>query len=165
MSVIHGVDHILLGVVIDSTKGKPEMDGNYTTEIVWDDTDVAKLDTIPDTQLHRDVDLLILAADKEGEPRPCQTHVTRACLLCGVFTHPQPIGYVKTYIVLPSTVYGFASGKLVDLGVQNNRSLQIPLAVAASIARKRGGYVGRGLNVWPNVHIDDGNSYLFRTGN
>ncbi|KAG8217077.1 hypothetical protein J3R82DRAFT_5099 [Butyriboletus roseoflavus] len=111
------------GVVIDMT------DGNYATETVWDDTDVAQLDTIADTQLHRNVDLLVLAADKEG--------------------------YVKTYVVLPPTIYGFASGKLVDLGIQNTRSIQIPLAIAGCIARKRGGYVGQGLNVWPNIHIDD----------
>ncbi|KAH0830119.1 hypothetical protein J3R83DRAFT_1457 [Lanmaoa asiatica] len=101
-------------IIVDYTEG------NYATETVWDDTDVAKLDTIADTQLHRNSQ-----------------------------------GYVKTYIVLPSTIYGFASGKLVDLGAQNARSIQMPLAVTASIARKRGGYVGQGLNMWPNVHIDD----------
>jgi len=110
-------------IIIDDTKG------NSTTETVWDDTDVAKLDTIANTQLHRNVDVLILAADKEG--------------------------YVKTYFVIPSTIYGFASGKLVDLGVQNTRSIQIPLAISASIARKRAGYVGQGLSVWPDVQIDD----------
>ncbi|KAI9570710.1 hypothetical protein HD554DRAFT_2187866 [Boletus coccyginus] len=109
--------------VMDDTKG------NYSTETVWDDTDVAKLDTIADTQFHRNVDVLILAADKQG--------------------------YVKTYLVLPSTIYGFASGKLVDLGVQNTRSIQIPLAVTAGILRKHAGHVGQGLNVWPNVHVDD----------
>jgi len=110
-------------VVIDFTEG------NYATDTVWDDTDVAKLDTIKDTQPHRNVDKLVLGADEEG--------------------------YVKTYIVLPSTIYGFASGKLVDLEVQHTRSIQIPLVVSASIARKRAGYVGQGLNLWPNVHIDD----------
>ena len=62
---------------------------------------------------------------------------------------------MKAYFVIPSTIYGFASGKLVDLGVQNTRSMQIPWTVSRSIARKRGGYVGQGLNVWPNVHVDD----------
>lgn len=42
--------------------------GEATTEATWDDTDVARLETIPDVQLHRNVDAPILAADKEGEP-------------------------------------------------------------------------------------------------
>ncbi|KAG9317984.1 hypothetical protein JVU11DRAFT_43 [Chiua virens] len=110
-------------IIMDDTQG------NYETETVWDDTDVAKLDTIPNTQLHRNVDTLILTADREG--------------------------YVKTYFVLPSTIYGFATGTFVDLGVQNKRSIQLPLVVSACSARKRGGYVGKGLNAWPDVHIDD----------
>lgn len=65
------------------------------------------------------------------------------------------VGYARTYIVLPSTIYGVATGPLVDLGIQNPRSQQIPRLVGASIARKRAGMVGLGLNKWPNVHIDD----------
>jgi hypothetical protein len=61
--VAHRLDHFLLAIIIDDTKG------NSTTETVWDDTDVAKLDTIANTQLHRNVDVLILAADKEGKSR------------------------------------------------------------------------------------------------
>ena len=61
--VTHRFDHFLLAIIIDDTKG------NSATETVWDDTDVAKLDTIADTQLHRNVDGLILAADQEGESR------------------------------------------------------------------------------------------------
>jgi hypothetical protein len=63
VSVTHCLDHFLLGIIVNDTKG------NSSTETVWDDTDVAKLDTIADTQLHRNVDVLILAADKEGESR------------------------------------------------------------------------------------------------
>ena len=62
---------------------------------------------------------------------------------------------MKTYLVIPSTIFGFATGKLVDLGAQNPRSIQIPLAISASISRKRAGYIGKGLNLWPDVHIDD----------
>jgi hypothetical protein len=57
--------------------------------------------------------------------------------------------------MLPSTIYDFATGPLVTLGIQNPRSIQIPRLVGASIARKRAGMVGLGLNKWPNVHIDD----------
>jgi hypothetical protein len=65
-------------------------------------------------------------------------------------------GYVKTYIVLPSTIYGFATGKLVDLGIQNRQSQQIPTLIKVSIARGQAGMVGEGKNIWPHVHIDEG---------
>ncbi|KAH0835027.1 hypothetical protein J3R83DRAFT_10764 [Lanmaoa asiatica] len=118
-----------VSVLIDNAKGM------YAYDTIWDDTNPDQLETLPDTQLHRNVDLLVLAADKEG--------------------------YARTHIVLPSTVYGFATGSLVTLGIQNPRSIQIPKLVAASIARKRGGMVGLGLNKWPNVHIDDvGDLYI-----
>ena len=55
--------------------------GEYATETVWDDTDVAKLDTIADTQFHRNVDTLIIAADKEGESCICAIYIAQACLL------------------------------------------------------------------------------------
>ncbi|KAF8552970.1 NAD(P)-binding protein [Imleria badia] len=110
-------------IVMDDPKGA------YGTEEVWDDTDLAKLDTIADTQIHRNVDAPILAADKEG--------------------------YLKAYLVCPSTIFGLPSGKLLDLGVQNTRSIQIPMAIACSIGRKRAGFVGKGLNVWPAVHVED----------
>ncbi|KAF8817125.1 NAD(P)-binding protein [Phlegmacium glaucopus] len=64
-------------------------------------------------------------------------------------------GYLKSYIILPGTIFGLATGPLVDLGVQNIQSIQIPFFIKASIARKQGGYFGKGLNRWPAVHIDD----------
>ena len=152
VSVAHRLNYFLLGIIVDDTKG------NSSTETVWDDTDVAKLDTIADTQLHRNVDILILAADKEGES--C-THPTLPPPRHDAPTYPQSQGYVKTYFVIPSTIFGFASGKLVDLGVQNTRSIQIPWAVSRSISRKRAGHVGQGLSVWPDVHIDDSEFHVY----
>ena len=67
-------------------------------------------------------------------------------------------GYVHTYIVLPSTIYGIASGPLVDAGLQNAHSQQIPTLVKLSLARGRAGMIGQGKNLWPNVHINDGES-------
>ncbi|KAF8438924.1 hypothetical protein L210DRAFT_3646462 [Boletus edulis BED1] len=111
------------GVLIDKAKGM------YAYDTIWDDADPDQLETLPDTQLHRNVDLLVVAADKQG--------------------------YARTHIVLPSTIYDFATGSLVTMGIQNPRSVQIPRLVSASITRKRAGMVGLGLNKWPNVHIDD----------
>ncbi|KIJ63848.1 hypothetical protein HYDPIDRAFT_133756 [Hydnomerulius pinastri MD-312] len=109
--------------------------GNYAYDTIYDDLNPDQLETLPDTQLHRNVDLMVIAADKEG--------------------------YARTYIVLPSTIYGFATGKLVDLGIQNPRSIQIPKLVQVSLSRGRGGMVGKGVNKWPNVHIDDiGDLYI-----
>ncbi|KIJ63834.1 hypothetical protein HYDPIDRAFT_40854 [Hydnomerulius pinastri MD-312] len=109
--------------------------GNYAYDTVYDDLNLDQLETLPDTQLHRNVDLRVIAADKEG--------------------------YARTYIVLPSTIYGFATGKLVDLGIQNPRSILIPVLVQVSLSRGRGGMVGKGANRWPNVHIDDvGDLYI-----
>ena len=67
-------------------------------------------------------------------------------------------GYVKVYLVLPAAIYGMASGKLVDLGVQHRHSVVIPLLINIALARGQGGMVGEGKNIMPNVHIDDGTS-------
>ena len=67
VSIADQLDRFLSACIMDDTKG------NFATETVWDDTDIAKMDTIADTQLHRNVDVLILAADKEGEFRTSQS--------------------------------------------------------------------------------------------
>ncbi|KAJ2922843.1 hypothetical protein H1R20_g14259, partial [Candolleomyces eurysporus] len=103
--------------------------GMYASDTIYNDLDTSQLKSIPVTQPHRIVDLTIVEADKEG--------------------------YVKTYIVLPSTIYGRATGPLVDAGLQNPRSQQIPQLVDAALARGRAGFFGKGANIWPNVHILD----------
>jgi len=111
------------GVVMDDAKGM------YPYDTIYDDSNVEQMGSLLPSQLHRNVDLMILDADTEG--------------------------YVKSYIILPSTIYGFASGPFVEKGIQNPRSIQIPLLVKTSIDRGRAGMVGEGKNIWPNVHIDD----------
>jgi len=96
---------------------------------IWDDSNSDQLEQLPPSAPHRDVDLEILQADKEG--------------------------YVRGYLITPSTIYGMASGKLVDAGLQNKHSIQLPSLIIASLGRGQAGMVGKGLNVWPNVHIDD----------
>jgi len=111
------------GVLSDDARGM------YATETIYYDSDVQQIESLPDTQLHRNVDLEIVGADKEG--------------------------YIKSYIVLPSTIYGVAQNRFVDAGFQNPRSQQIPSLSKFSLDRKQGGMVGEGKNLWPNVHIDD----------
>ena len=48
------------GVLMDFAKGM------YAYDTIWDDTNPDQLETLPDTKLHRNVDLLVLAADKQG---------------------------------------------------------------------------------------------------
>ncbi|KAK7033075.1 hypothetical protein R3P38DRAFT_3313147 [Favolaschia claudopus] len=110
-------------------------DGMHSSQPVYSDLDIPQLETLPPSQPHRDVDRALVEADSEG--------------------------YVKTFIILPSTIYGFASGPLVEAGLQNYRSQQIPRLVDVSLKRGQGGMVGKGKNVWGNVHIDDvANLYL-----
>ncbi|EIN04821.1 NAD(P)-binding protein [Punctularia strigosozonata HHB-11173 SS5] len=96
---------------------------------VYDDTDLAQLAKVPDSAPHRNVELTVFEADAQG--------------------------YVETYIISPSTIYGRATGILVDLGIQNPKSQQIPRLARLSVKRGRAGMVGKGLNYWPNVHIDE----------
>lgn len=103
--------------------------GNYATDKIYSDLDIPMIESLPKTQPHREVDIEIVAAGETG--------------------------YVRTYIILPSTIYGIADTSLVKLGIQNPYSIQIPGLIKASIKRKQGGVVGKGLNLWPNIHIND----------
>ncbi|KAJ7127070.1 hypothetical protein C8R44DRAFT_617333 [Mycena epipterygia] len=106
-----------------------DADGMYESSTIYSDLNIPQLETLSPDQPHRNVDLALVDADSQG--------------------------YVKTYIILPSTIYGFASGPLVKAGLQNNRSQQIPSLVDVSLKRGQGGMVGKGKNWWGNVHIDD----------
>ncbi|CCM05823.1 uncharacterized protein FIBRA_08057 [Fibroporia radiculosa] len=103
--------------------------GMFASETVYSDLNVEQIKSIPPTALHRNVDLAIVDADIQG--------------------------YALTYIILPSTIYGLATGPLVDAGISNPQSIQIPNIIRASIDRKQGGVVGLGKALWPDVHIDD----------
>ncbi|KAH9041644.1 hypothetical protein EDB85DRAFT_2071888 [Lactarius pseudohatsudake] len=103
--------------------------GLHDTDVIYADTDPEQIESLPDTAFHRLVDLEVVAADKEG--------------------------YVRTYIVLPSTIYGIATGKLFDLGISHAFSQQIPAAIKASLDRGQGGVIGEGKNIWPNVEVHE----------
>lgn len=40
--------------------------GDHATETIYDDADPDQIETLPETQIHRNVDLELLRADKEG---------------------------------------------------------------------------------------------------
>ena len=49
-----------VGVLIDNAGGE------YATDTIYDDANPDQIESLPDTQLHRNVDLELLKADKEG---------------------------------------------------------------------------------------------------
>jgi len=58
-------------------------------------------------------------------------------------------GLVDTYILCPPLIYGEGTGAF------NRESLQIPNLIRSAIKHKRAAHVGKGLNVWNNVHVED----------
>ena len=103
--------------------------GMYASDVIYNDMDLDQLKSIPDTAVHRNVELLLIRADEAG--------------------------YVRSYNVLPTQVYSIAKHALVDAGVSNPHSVQIPLFTRASLLRGRAGMVGLGKALIPSVHIDD----------
>jgi hypothetical protein len=126
------------GVLADNAAGL------YPGDKIYNDASVEDIESLPITQIHRPVDLAVVAADQEGNVT--HSSLSTSLLMLGLHT-----GYVKTYIILPSTIYGIVSNPLVDAGVQNPHSIQVPQLIRASIDRGQGGIVGLGKNIWPNV--------------
>ncbi|KAL4243713.1 NAD(P)-dependent Metabolic Enzyme [Abortiporus biennis] len=103
--------------------------GMAITGEIYDDLNPDQIETLPPKALHRHVDLEVVAADKEG--------------------------YVKSYIVLPSLVFGIASNVLVDAGLARKVSIVLPGSIRFALDRGEVGMIGKGLSVWNCVHIDD----------
>lgn len=53
-----------LGVLTDDARGM------HSTQNIYSDLDIEKIETLPPTQPHRDVDLALVEADEQGK-RPC----------------------------------------------------------------------------------------------
>lgn len=100
---------------------------------IWDDNNSDQLEQLPKNAWHREVDLMIVEAHARGD-----------CI---------------SYIILPSTIYGEATGELGKGKwkgkLMNRRSRQIPIACQLALQRGQPGVVGEGKNVWPQVHLDD----------
>lgn len=140
-SVVSVIIWTPVGVLIDDAVGY------HTTDTIYDDANPEQIESLPDTQLHRNVDLELLKADKEG--------AWHTLFFGANYPNLFSSGYVKVYIILPSTIYGIATGALIDAGVQNPHSLQIPALINIALSRGRAGMVGAGKNVWPNVNIEE----------
>ncbi|KAJ6110022.1 hypothetical protein N7486_002257 [Penicillium sp. IBT 16267x] len=92
---------------------------------------VSELINLPDDAFHRNVDKIIINAGKENPTS------------------------VRTAIVCPPAIYGPGRGPV------NTKSIQAYLLSAAVIKRGKGFLVGKGENVWHQVHVQDlSNVYL-----
>ncbi|KAJ3823530.1 hypothetical protein EV361DRAFT_340795 [Lentinula raphanica] len=105
------------------------VDGKHANSEVYDDANPEQIEKLPPTAPHRPVDLAILAGDAEG--------------------------YVRSYIILPSTVWGTATGPLFNANISHSDSVQIPYCARAALARGQGGMLNEGKNVWPIVEIHE----------
>lgn len=68
----------------------------------------------------------------------------------------QSSSYIKTAVIYPPIIYG--SGR----GLVNQRSVQIPDLVEASLKRRRAFTLGPGVNRWGNIHIRDLSEMILR---
>lgn len=64
-------------------------------------------------------------------------------------------GFYKAYIVLPSTIWGFADNAFTAKGLQKLNSVQVPWIISTSITRGTPLNIGAGLNLWPHISIED----------
>jgi nucleoside-diphosphate-sugar epimerase len=107
--------------------GAADARGQYATpdSEVWSDLQFDRYTSIPQEAPHRVIDSEIISA---------------------ATAHPNDFDLV---IVCPPTIYGKGSGP------GNQMSQQIPLVVKMALDIGRPGTVGRGLNKWNSVHVED----------
>jgi hypothetical protein len=115
---------------------------------VYSDLDIEKIESLPDSAMHRNVDLEVVAADQEGKWRHFQTSYTYSLVTFST-------GYVRTHIVLPGIVYDIAQGPIFKAGLANPHTILIPWLIKACLDRGRAGIVGEGKGVWASIHTDE----------
>jgi nucleoside-diphosphate-sugar epimerase len=107
------------GVLSDNARGLHESD-----KIFYDDND-DQINSIPDTNPHRNVDLLLT---KFHQPNSSDLDLV---------------------IIAPPTIWG------VGTGPDNVLSIQVPALVSAAIEQRQAYNVGTGENVWTHINILD----------
>jgi len=103
--------------------------GMFKSDTVYDDMDISGIESLPPTQIHRPVDLAIVEGDKRGD--------------------------ALTHILIPPILWGIPSTPFVKEGLQNPNGLTIPILVKWALLRGSVGVVGKGLNAWGHINIDD----------
>ncbi|TRM69568.1 hypothetical protein BD626DRAFT_553998 [Schizophyllum amplum] len=103
--------------------------GLHANDAVWDDADADGLAALPFTQMHRPVDVTVVAGDVAG--------------------------YVYTYIVLPGVLWGHAEHALATAGIAHRDSIVLPLFSKIAVARGRAGAVGAGANIHACIELGE----------
>ncbi|PFH53090.1 hypothetical protein AMATHDRAFT_1517 [Amanita thiersii Skay4041] len=111
------------GVLADNAMGRS------TGTFIWHDDDPDQIETLEPTALHRDIELMVIDADKAG--------------------------YVRSYIISPSTIWGLPTHTISKTGVTHRHSHQMPLLIRASLAHGNGVIINEGKNIWDNVNVDE----------
>ncbi|KAI0091003.1 NAD-P-binding protein [Irpex rosettiformis] len=111
------------------TAGDAATKGLGISERIYRDDNPDDIESIPPTAFHRNVDLAIIQADKEG--------------------------YLRSYIIAPGVIWGIAKNQLVEAGISNNFTKGIHWLIQASIARGQAGIVGKGQALWPCVNVEE----------
>ncbi|TCD71167.1 hypothetical protein EIP91_012115 [Steccherinum ochraceum] len=109
--------------------------GTYSAGPPLDDTDSATINALPSDKWHRNVDIPILKANREG--------------------------YITSYTVYPGIIFGPATGRFVKIGLQ--RPTPTGELIIALDVLKRGapGVIGPMKNTWNFVEIrDTANLYM-----
>jgi hypothetical protein len=83
-----------------------------------DDPALLSMEEIPSSAPHREVDIAINEGDAKGD--------------------------FKSYIILPSTIWGQAKGEIYDKGISNSFSDQMPTLSRIALDRGVAGMVGKG---------------------
>ncbi|KAH9856647.1 NAD-P-binding protein [Lenzites betulinus] len=103
--------------------------GAYASEKIYSDLDLASIEALSPTAIHRPVDLTIVAADEAG--------------------------YVRTHIIMPSVVFGVATNKIAAAGLANAHTILIPLYVRSALHNGTVGILNKGAAIWGYVYIED----------
>ncbi|EIM19910.1 NAD(P)-binding protein [Wallemia mellicola CBS 633.66] len=110
------------GALVDDARGAHDQIASY------DDADSTHINTLPASNIHRDVDTYLLEQSDK----------------------------IQLHLVYPSTIWGQNYGhQLAKRGISNPISMQIPDLTKAAIALKQAKTVGAGKNIWPNVNIEE----------
>ncbi|KAM5359703.1 hypothetical protein ACJZ2D_014272 [Fusarium nematophilum] len=110
-----------------------DLGGRAATHVV-SDTESDKINSLPLDIPHRDIDDAIVQADLAG--------------------------YIRSYILAPSVVFGKPMGTLHETGLANSATMAINGIAYAAVNRRAVGQVGPGENVWSICHVDDVASLL-----
>ncbi|KAF8145741.1 hypothetical protein K438DRAFT_1871346 [Mycena galopus ATCC 62051] len=103
--------------------------GEFSSQTIYNDLDIAQIETLPATQPHRNVDFAVVEADKQG--------------------------YTHTYIAVPGVFYGTPRGILAEANVQNPRNFALVAYFKASFERSAAGIVGKGKNLVSHVEVNE----------